>query len=123
MLRVHESLSHCRDTVLRYAVMLQVCTHAYCSLCEVRTEFSYIFYIKFVFQSVNTREEYGSGLHTLQELIWTRFFLTQVIVHRDGKTKGYDSLHAHISPKILPTEYGGEAGSILDMWGKKTFYK
>ena len=53
-----------------------------------------------------------------------RFSLTQLIVHRDGYTKGYDSLHAHISPKILPKEYGGEAGSILDMWGKKTsFFK
>jgi hypothetical protein len=49
-----------------------------------------------------------------------RYFLTQLIVHRDGNTKGYESLHAHISPKILPIEYGGEAGSILAMWGKKT---
>jgi len=94
----------------------------YGSLCEVETEFSYIFYMKFVLQSLNTREEQGSGLHTLQDLIWMHFFsLTQLIVHRDGKTRGYESLHAHISPKILPKEYGGEAGSIFDLWGENIF--
>jgi hypothetical protein len=48
------------------------------------------------------------------------FFLAQFLVHRDGYLKGYDSLHEHITPKILPKEYGGEAGSISDMWGKRT---
>lgn len=38
------------------------------------------------------------------------------LVHRDGYLNGYDSLHEHITPKILPKEYGGEAGSISDMW-------
>ena len=60
----------------------------------------------------------------MQDLIWMRFFfLTQLIVHRNGNTNGYESLHAYVTPEILPTEYGGEAGSILDMWGKKTFLK
>ena len=61
------------------------------------------------------RTSYSGGLNL------DAFFFTQLIVHRDGNTKGYESLHAHISPKILPTEYGGEAGSILDMWGKRLF--
>ncbi|PNF22552.1 hypothetical protein B7P43_G13681 [Cryptotermes secundus] len=42
----------------------------------------------------------------------------RLIVHRDGYLKGYDSLHEYIPPKILPREYGGEAGSILDMWAQ-----
>ena len=34
-LRGHESRPHCHDTVLRYAVTLQVCTHPYMTLCFV----------------------------------------------------------------------------------------
>lgn len=32
-------------------------------------------------------------------------------------TKGTDSLHDKISKHILPHEYGGEAGSLSDLWG------
>jgi hypothetical protein len=35
-------------------------------------------------------------------------------VHR----RGSDNLLKIISPRILPKEYGGEAGSLLDHWGK-----
>lgn len=42
----------------------------------------------------------------------------RLIVHRDAYLQGYDSLHEYIPPKILPKEYGGEAGSILDMWAE-----
>jgi hypothetical protein len=37
-------------------------------------------------------------------------------------TKGMDSLHEKISKTILPEEYGGEAGSISDLWSKSRFY-
>jgi hypothetical protein len=33
-------------------------------------------------------------------------------------TKGMDSLHEKIDRKILPEEYGGQAGSISDLWSK-----
>jgi hypothetical protein len=42
-------------------------------------------------------------------------FLPQVHVHR----RGSDNLLKIISPRILPKEYGGEAGSLLDHWGKQ----
>jgi len=42
------------------------------------------------------------------------FFLPQVHVHR----KGSDNLLKIIPARILPTEYGGEAGPLLDHWGK-----
>jgi hypothetical protein len=35
-------------------------------------------------------------------------------VHR----KGMDTLHEKIDKKILPEEYGGQAGSINDLWSK-----
>jgi len=41
-------------------------------------------------------------------------FLPQVHVHR----RGSDSLLKIIPAKILPKEYGGEAGPMLDHWGK-----
>ncbi|XP_069698960.1 alpha-tocopherol transfer protein-like [Periplaneta americana] len=40
----------------------------------------------------------------------------RLITHRENIAKGYDSLHKYVSPKLLPREYGGEAGSITDMW-------
>jgi hypothetical protein len=43
------------------------------------------------------------------------FLLTQVHVHR----RGSDSLLKIIPARILPKEYGGEAGSLLDHWGKE----
>jgi hypothetical protein len=42
-------------------------------------------------------------------------FLHQVHVHR----KGSNNLLKTIPPRILPKEYGGDAGSLLDHWGKK----
>jgi hypothetical protein len=51
-------------------------------------------------------------------ILQPEIFPSQLVIHRDGHLKGYDSLHEYISPKILPKEYGGEAGSILDMWGE-----
>jgi hypothetical protein len=41
-------------------------------------------------------------------------FLPQVHVHR----RGSDNLLKIIPARILPKEYGGEAGSLLDHWGK-----
>ena len=42
----------------------------------------------------------------------------QLIIHRNSKNDGFESLHEYISPKILPKEYGGIAGSIHDMRGR-----
>ena len=36
-------------------------------------------------------------------------------VHR----KGSDNLLKTIPPRILPKEYGGDAGSLVDHWGKE----
>jgi hypothetical protein len=41
-------------------------------------------------------------------------FLPQVHVHR----KGSDKLLKIIPARILPKEYGGEAGSLVELWGK-----
>jgi len=41
-------------------------------------------------------------------------FLPQVHVHR----RGSGNLLKIIPARILPKEYGGEAGSLLDHWGK-----
>jgi len=43
----------------------------------------------------------------------TCFFLPQVHVHRSS-----DKLLNLIPARILPKEYGGEAGPLLDLWGK-----
>lgn len=38
----------------------------------------------------------------------------QIYIHR----KGSNSLHQYLPIKILPLEYGGEAGRMSDLWGK-----
>jgi hypothetical protein len=40
--------------------------------------------------------------------------VSQIHIH----TKGFGSLHRKISPKILPSEYGGDNGSLIDHWCK-----
>jgi hypothetical protein len=42
------------------------------------------------------------------------FALSQIHVH----TKGYSTLHGRISKRVLPSEYGGENGSLIDHWCK-----
>jgi hypothetical protein len=42
------------------------------------------------------------------------FLLPQVHVHR----RGSDNLLKIIPARVLPKEYGGEAGPLIDHWGK-----
>jgi hypothetical protein len=40
--------------------------------------------------------------------------LPQIHVHM----KGCDTLQKRVSQRILPTEYGGDAGPLRDLWSK-----
>ncbi|PSN57146.1 hypothetical protein C0J52_01304 [Blattella germanica] len=39
-----------------------------------------------------------------------------LVLHQESSNKDYKSLQRYIDQKILPYEYGGESGSIYDLW-------
>nr|CAD7433660.1 unnamed protein product [Timema monikensis] len=49
---------------------------------------------------------------TLLKSIFSAKLANRIFVHN----KRYDTLLEHISPEVLPTEFGGKAGSISDLW-------
>nr|CAD7462684.1 unnamed protein product [Timema tahoe] len=49
---------------------------------------------------------------TLLKSIFSDKLASRIFVHN----KRYDTLLEHISPEVLPKEFGGKAGSISDLW-------
>ncbi|PSN57140.1 hypothetical protein C0J52_01303 [Blattella germanica] len=58
---------------------------------------------------------YAEVLVTLIKSVLKPKLAERIKVHN----KGYSSLHEKVSPKILPSEYGGEAGPIMEHWCKR----
>lgn len=55
---------------------------------------------------------FADAMLSLLKMVLKPKLISRIHVH----TKGFQSLHQKISPKILPSEYGGENGSLMDHW-------